>query len=176
MAHHFPLRSLIGCMIFAVALLLGASRGFSQEGDQGDACPDLPSSSPGEQHIFLDRNSSVSSPSSDGVLRITVPDAILLALENNRALKVEAFTPAIRRTYEDEARSSFDPVARGSYSRAREKTSRELLSGQDRTKTQTDAHLGISGYLPTGTGIDLEMSTRQSFSELYGDDLYASRL
>jgi hypothetical protein len=51
----------------------------------------------------------------DGPLSITVQDALLMALENNRALKIERFNPAITQTAEEEARAEFDPLFTGEY-------------------------------------------------------------
>ncbi|HDP25673.1 MAG TPA: TolC family protein [Deltaproteobacteria bacterium] len=164
------------CTIMAISLFLGSPQGFSQTDLQKDgSCPVLPSPS-GDHVISPDGSQTSPIPEDDKTVRITVQDAIHLVLQNNRALRVETFNPEIRRTAEDGARSAFDPVLSGEYARFREKSSSDPPSGRDRTQTQANAELGISGYLPTGTGIDLEMSTRQSFSELYGDDIFASRL
>ncbi|MGC9325933.1 MAG: TolC family protein [Desulfomonilia bacterium] len=109
-------------------------------------------------------------------LRITVQSAILMTLDNNRALRVEKFNPDLRRAAEQEARSVFDPVLGGGYSRSREKIDLEELSGDDRDRTEIDASIGVSEYLPSGTDIELGLSTQRSWSDLYGDDIYESRL
>ncbi|MBN2297501.1 MAG: TolC family protein [Deltaproteobacteria bacterium] len=111
-----------------------------------------------------------------GPLEITVQDAILLALENNRSLKVERFGPPIKRTAEEEARSAFDPVLSGEDTRSREKIDNDSSRPEQSMASGIDARLGVSGYLPTGTDIALELSTNESWSHLYSDELYESRL
>jgi len=44
-------------------------------------------------------------PGEDAILQITVDDAILMALENNRALKVQRYNPAIKRVDEYQERA-----------------------------------------------------------------------
>ena len=112
----------------------------------------------------------------EGPLEITVQAAILLALENNRALKVEKFNPARKRAAEEEARSAFDPIMTGEYSRAREKIDHDLRPSARSAESEINTQLGLSQYLPTGTGIGIGMSTQQTWSDLYSDDLYESRL
>jgi len=45
-----------------------------------------------------------------GPFNITVEDAILIALANNRSLSVERMNPSIQKTFEDQERAVFDPV------------------------------------------------------------------
>ena len=46
----------------------------------------------------------------EGTLSITIEDAVLLALENNRALHIEKLNPAIQRTFEEQERAWFEPA------------------------------------------------------------------
>jgi len=109
-------------------------------------------------------------------ITVTVQNAILLALEHNRALKVEKFNPAIRRTGEDEERAAFDPILTGGYSRDREKSVIPSRPNRENLTNEIDAGLAVSEYLPTGTDVSLELSTEQSWSNLYTDDLHESRV
>jgi len=111
-----------------------------------------------------------------GLLEITLQDAILLALENNRALKVEKYNTPIKRAAEEEALSAFDPVLSGGYARYREKTDNGSSRPEQSKISEIDARLGVSGYLPTGTDIALDLSTQETWSHLYSDELYKSRL
>ncbi len=111
-----------------------------------------------------------------GPLEITVQAAILLALENNRALKVEKFNPARKRAAEQEARSAFDPIMSGEYARTRERTDHDLRPGGTSVENEINTEIGASEYLPTGTRIGIGISTQQTWSDLYSDDLYESRL
>ena len=54
-----------------------------------------------------------------GPLKITVKDAILIALENNRSLVVERLNPSIRQTFEDQERAVFDPTVEAGVSSTR---------------------------------------------------------
>ena len=112
----------------------------------------------------------------EGPIAVTVQGAILMALENNRALKVEKFNPAILRTAEEEERSVFDPILTGGYSKFREKSEKPSGSTGAGLNNEINTNLGVSEYLPTGTDIGIDMSTDQSWSNLYSDDLYASRV
>ncbi|TFG92813.1 MAG: hypothetical protein E4H15_02840, partial [Syntrophobacterales bacterium] len=119
---------------------------------------------------------SVPTTGQEGPIEITVREALLLALENNRSLRIEKFNPAISRTAEEEARSDFDPVLTGEYSYDREKKDTSMNSISEKLKNQNNATLGVSGYLPTGTDVGLEVSTDRTWSDLYSDDLHATRV
>jgi len=115
-------------------------------------------------------------PDREGPLELTVQDAILMALENNRALRVEKFNPALSETVEEEARAEFDPVITGEYSRSREKTDSDTPGSGAKLENEINTDLGLSTRLPTGTDVGLELSTEQAWSDLYSDDLYATRI
>jgi outer membrane protein len=111
----------------------------------------------------------------EGPLQVTVQGAILLALENNRALKVEKLNPAITRTTEDAERAVFDPLLAGRYSQYRERSEIPSRSTAESLANENSTELGISEYLPTGTDIEVSVSTERSWSDLYTDDLHSSR-
>lgn len=112
----------------------------------------------------------------EGTIKVTVQNAILLCLEHNRALKVEKFNPSIRRTGEDEERAAYDPIITGGYSRDREKSEIPSRPSRENLTNEIDAGLSVSEYLPTGTDVSLDLSTEQSWSNLYTDDLHESRI
>ncbi len=115
-------------------------------------------------------------PGADGPLQIAVQDAILLALEHNRGLRVEKFNPAISKEAEETQRSAFDPVLSGSYSRLREKIDQDQRPVSERVSNEIDGNLAVLEHLPTGTDIAVGMSNQRSWSDLYSDDLYETRL
>ncbi len=84
-------------------------------------------------------------------LKITIQDAILLALENNRAFRIERLNPEIMKTYEIEQEAQFDPVlsAESTYSES------TLASGiVDLTKIERRQHnVEISKRFSTGTSV-----------------------
>ncbi len=95
--------------------------------------------------------------STTGPLSISIEEAILLALDNNQAFQVERLNPQIRQTFEMEERAAFDPTLSAEYSVLREsKATGETSASKIK---QTDAKVEISEFLPTGTELNLEMST-----------------
>jgi outer membrane protein TolC len=112
-------------------------------------------------------------PPPAGPIRVTVEDSILLALENNRSLRVERLNPSILRTFEDQERAVFDPLLTGGVSGSRERG--EFRSGgpagvttEDR-RSGTAAELGISEFFPTGTEVGIDVSTERTWSNRYSD-------
>jgi outer membrane protein TolC len=89
-----------------------------------------------------------------GPLRLTVPDAILLALQNNRAFIVDRYTPPITRTAEQQPLAAFDPDLTGTFSFQRQ-------YDQDNSPPPAQTELGLLGlteFLPTGTLLSLNAS------------------
>ena len=86
-----------------------------------------------------------------GPLRVAVPDAIVLALQNNRAFIVDRYKAPITRTAEQQQLAAFDPDLTGTLSFER---------GYDQNltppATQTElGQLSLTEFLPTGTLLSL---------------------
>ncbi|MFH0962619.1 MAG: TolC family protein [Planctomycetota bacterium] len=96
-----------------------------------------------------------------GPLAITIEEAVLRALENNRSLQMERLNPPLQRTYEKEERAAFDPVVSAEISGGREKG--ESPTGEETRTNLTGAGVGLSQYLPTGTQVDLGLTTDRSW-------------
>lgn len=95
-------------------------------------------------------------PAPTGPLPVTVDQAILLTLQNNRSLVVERFNPRIRRTFEAEQRAAFDPDLTGEFAFARARSDIPSDPVQPRTLAQNwSGQLGLSEFLPTGTTLGL---------------------
>ena len=109
-------------------------------------------------------------------LSITVEDAVVMVLANNRSLAVEKYTPAIRKTAEDEERAAFDPVIGGGVSRYREKSEIPGRTTRESLTNEIQAGLGVSEFLPTGTDVEVALLTERTWSDLYTDDLYGTRI
>ena len=92
-------------------------------------------------------------PGPDNPLEVTLPDAIVLALANNRRFQVERVTPAIVSTAEEVQRAAFDPVTRADAERSRTRTGKSVVSQDFKSST------GVSKFLPTGTTLDLLFGT-----------------
>ncbi|HOP48145.1 MAG TPA: TolC family protein [Desulfobacteraceae bacterium] len=115
---------------------------------------------------------SVPSIKPDGAIEVSVEDAILLALENNRALFLERIRPLIKKTYEDEESALFDPVLNSSlgYSReSSEEKSKDLESSIRQRDSSSEAVIGVSKYFPTGTEAGIDISYNKSWSNKYSD-------
>jgi len=109
-------------------------------------------------------------PSADGPLSISVTQATLLALENNRSLVVQRFNPQIMRTLEQQALAAFDPDLVFQIAN----TQNNPLYGPT-TKTRTNSvDVGIQQFLPTGTLWNLTGGT--DIDLLRTTDDYQSRI
>ena len=110
-------------------------------------------------------------------LAITVEDSLLLTLQNNRALRVEKINPLVRQTFEDEEQAVFDASLSGESSVSRERGQRVSTSGSvvENGINSSETTLGLSRYLPTGTRIGIDASTRRLYSDL-SPDQHTSRL
>lgn len=95
---------------------------------------------------------------------ITIEEAVLMALENNRALHVQRLEPEIRATFIDQERGVFDPVLSGEIHAGRERYAATDFSGL-RTDTTTGAEASISGFLPTGTLLEAEINANRRDNE-----------
>jgi hypothetical protein len=67
-----------------------------------------------------------------GPLKVTITEAILLSLENNRSLVVQRLNPSIQQTFEDQERAVFDPAINAEVSGGRIEGERLARSGSRR--------------------------------------------
>jgi outer membrane protein TolC len=96
-----------------------------------------------------------------GTLRLTVAGAIALALDNNRALKVDRINPALRQTFVAEQRSAFDPVLTSDLAHSETRLDQpDPFGGATGIATthQRSASLGLNEFLPSGTNLGLALS------------------
>jgi outer membrane protein len=87
---------------------------------------------------------------------LSLEDAVLLALRNNRGLAVEKLQPEIIRTAEGVERAAFDPVVAGEAAVSRDP------EGDD--ETVTAGLIGAAQRLPTGTRLEADVSGTDSRS------------
>ncbi len=114
-----------------------------------------------------------------GPLKVTVTEAILLCLENNRSLVVERLNPSIEQTFEDQERAVFDPAINADVAAGRVKGERLARSGsetEDFTTDTAEGNISLAQYFPTGTTVALEADTLIDDSSLYEDNFYTTRL
>jgi outer membrane protein len=140
---------------------------------------------PADTAVHMDLEPAVKSDSiaartvPSGPLKITITEAILLCLENNRSLVVQRLNPSIQQTFEDQERADFDPAINANVSAGRVKGERLARSGSETEDFTTDAAEGIISleqYFPTGTTVALEAGTRVNDSSLYEDNFFTTRL
>lgn len=110
----------------------------------------------------------------EGPIEVSIEEALLLALENNRSLRVERLNPRIIRTFEDQERAIFDPVLTGVVSGSRERGQLESRTTRESTSSGIDVDLGVSQFFRTGTEVGIHLSTEGTWSDLYNDQ-YATR-
>ncbi len=106
-----------------------------------------------------------------GPLELTVEKAILLALENNKAFRIQRLGPGARGTYEDELAAEFDPKLTAALDAA-ESTSIRSYGPIEPTKLESSSasgKVGLSKRLPLGTELGLEVSTGRSWTDRGGD-------
>ena len=89
-----------------------------------------------------------------GALTISISQAILLCLTNNRSLVVKRLNPTIRQTFEDQQRAVFDPIIAAEVSAGRDQGERLARSGSQTEEYTSDTTAGVismAQYFPTGT-------------------------
>lgn len=97
--------------------------------------------------------SGFSFPPPDGTLAITLSDAILLGLGNNREFRVDRYQPAITATGEQEEAALFDPLLDAETEYLRER------SGRDSIDLDYEASTKVSQFFSSGTTVDMEART-----------------
>ena len=98
-------------------------------------------------------------PPPEGKLEVTLSEAIITGMSNNKAFEVQKFKPPITSLAEDVARSTFDPVAKTNVETARNKTDQVGASRSFKAATS------VTELLPTGTTIDVLLGTEYSKGE-----------
>jgi outer membrane protein TolC len=115
---------------------------------------------------------TVPAVSADAPLELSVEQAVIMALANNRALVVEQFRPVVAGTFVDTERAVFDPTvfAEGVLSQDRtqsvdDRTDR-LFSIDGNTQSIS---AGISQRLPTGTELVLQFTSDRDDAQSTGE-------
>ena len=108
----------------------------------------------------------------EGPIKITVQDAVLFALGNNRSLEIERLNPEISRTYEQQEQARFDPVldfSLGYREEKREELSEDPFYIMEEKTRETEATLGVSKFFATGTELGIDMSSASTWTDSYVD-------
>jgi len=107
-----------------------------------------------------------------GPLKVSVEEAILTTLERNQELRVQRLGPRLSRTGIEMERAAFDPTLTGNLSYSRGRTERDSdVTGKSigTTSKRTDAGVGVSEFLPTGTNVAVDLSANRSWATGAGD-------
>ncbi len=105
---------------------------------------------------------------------LTVQEAVLTALENNRGLSVERITPEIRKTFEEQERAVFDPVIDAGAAASEVKTPIESLPSESSRVDETELEVGVSKRFATGTDVRAGLTGERLDSNRI-DTRYATR-
>ncbi|MBU0465787.1 MAG: TolC family protein [Proteobacteria bacterium] len=114
-----------------------------------------------------------------GPLKITVEDAILIALENNRSLLVERINPFIQKTFEDQELAVFDPIVNAGVSIQQDDSKTLNQSGRYADSSANDAFAGsisLKKFFPTGTFVEVAAGTKTTDSDQYSEQYSSTRL
>lgn len=94
-------------------------------------------------------------------LKLSIEDAVLMALENNGDLSIRRLEPAIAGTFEEIERARFDPVLGAEIATSEERTERfpeELTAPITDRREGLSSNIGYSQTFPSGTDIELGLS------------------
>jgi outer membrane protein TolC len=159
---------------FAAALAMAAAGCAAAGSPGGDGPPPAPTPSRDDRPIAEEAAGLVGiasppdAPAPDGPLRISLEQAVLLALRNNRDLEVERFGPVVAGAFEAVERGVFDPEAFG-----RAEWNDEIASETDRATgarfdvegRDTEVSVGARKRFPTGTTVEASVSHAREASD-----------
>ena len=176
---YHPLPGIIaGCVLL---LVLASCTVIEGRMDRAAGGPNVPA----DTAVKMDLESSEQSEQIEtpalppGPFKVTIVEAVLLSLENNRSLVVQRVDPSIQQTYEDQERAVFDPTTNADIAAGRVEGERLARSGsetEDFTNDFVDGIISMEQYFPTGTTVALEASTEMDDSSLYDSSFYSTRL
>lgn len=144
--------------LFCLAVFLLMPVGISAESKAGGRSD--PAAIQSGSPLQVDRETSP--------LTVTIQEAILMSLKNNRALVVERLNPSIQQTYEDQARAVFDPMIGGDISLERSHTQSPSTTGvREATADTSTIGLSLQEFFPTGTFVELRAESERTDNSLY---------
>ncbi|MEJ2037758.1 MAG: TolC family protein, partial [Desulfosarcinaceae bacterium] len=133
-------------------------------------------SEPPAKALFVEKGDG--DPTAGNPLKITLAEAILMALENNRALQVERLNPLIQQTFEAEARAEFDPTLQIDVSRGNEirRTSDPDIALDEEDSDTFLGGISLENYFPSGTTLEAVADTTAVDDSSDDSHLAATRL
>jgi outer membrane protein len=122
----------------------------------------------------VSKETPVSPDTPSGPLRISLMDAVLMAMENNPSLMVERFNPDIQETFVREEKAVFDPVLEAEIS-----AQRNDRSSSDIDDSTTDVYRGslsLKDFFPLGTFMEVEIAGTLTDDSQYSDPYASTRM
>ncbi len=129
---------------------------------------------PSEGSYEKERSSPENGSGSAEPFHVTVEEAVLMALENNKGLRVDRLEPELRRTFEDQERAAFDLVIDAEGVWSEEKAPMEAAPSQDAKTDQAEIDVGASRFFSTGTDIRIGLTGNRRRSNHF-DTRYSTR-
>ena len=134
----------------------------------------VPEDAPALETLQASKETKRPAETENGPLRISLKDAILMAMENNPSLVVERFNPDIQATLVQEDEAVFDPVLSAEVS-----ARRDDRSSSEVDDSITDTYRGsfsLKEYFPLGTFVEAEISGGFTDDSQYSDPSAETRL
>lgn len=133
---------------------------------------------PGDEAPPAGRAAAPAPVAAEGPLKVSLAQAIVMAMENNPELAVERLEPQVLETLVEEEQAVFDPLLAGMIGHERVRAS-DLSSGGDWFRYNTDSVVGeatLTKLFPTGTTVELGASSWVDDASRDGQQLIESRL
>jgi outer membrane protein TolC len=89
----------------------------------------------------------------NSLIEVTLTQAVLVGLSNNKSFQVQRLKPSITSTSEQLERSAFDPTIRSTLEKSRQRSDYYTVTKEFK------ASAGVAQFLPTGTTVDFETGT-----------------
>jgi outer membrane protein TolC len=105
-----------------------------------------------------------SRPTTQPVLKLTIQQAVVMALDRNRELLVQRVSPEIARQAEQSLYGQFDPLLTGQISAGRTWPGPGMVQGES-----IAGQAAIQQFFPTGTTVNLGVTATDAGEFLYGD-------
>jgi len=120
------------------------------------------------------KKTRLAAETASGPLRVSLEEAVLMAMENNPSLIVERFNPDIQTTFASEDEAVFDPTLSAEIS-----AQRNDRSSSDTDSSTTDIYRGslsLKDFFPLGTFMEVVISSSLTDDSQYSDPSAGTRL
>lgn len=100
-------------------------------------------------------------------LKLSIEDAVMMGLQNNRGLLVKQYEPVIAGAFEQIERGTYDPELFADLSRTEENSTEIARSTESQFQVEGNDVAGVAGIrqrLPTGTELEASVSSERSIS------------